>query len=106
MVNMYSYHICSRTQYYSYHEEAPLLSGGQGDHNNGHNVQLDMMSLGSDSDPVDLSIMTDGTAGLLAASTPVAPEAQLDLPGVSVRNERFKMVYVSEPISEKLYLVI
>ena len=50
--------------------------------------------------------MTDGTAGLLASSTPVAPEAQLDLPGVSVRNERFKMVYVSEPISEKLYLVI
>ena len=77
----------------------------QGDHN-GHNVQLDMMSLGSGSDPVDLSILTDGTAGLLAASTSVAQEAQLDLPGVSVRNEIFKMVYVSEPISEKLYLVI
>ena len=90
---MYSYHICSRTQYYSYHEEAPLLSGGQGDRN-GHNVQLDMMSLGSDNDSVDLSIMTDGTAGLLASSTPVAPEAQLDLPGVSDRNERLRMVYV------------
>ena len=89
MVNIYSYQIFPCEQYYSYHEEAPLLSGGQGDHNNGHNVQLDMMSLGSGSDPVDLSILTDGTAGLLAASTPVAPEAQLDLPGVSVRNERF-----------------